>query len=161
MRSEWTAAGFDPASRGRRLDEALSVCRRLWTEESVAHDGEFYQFESVKFEPKPVQKPHPPIHVGGESAAALRRVARQGDGWYGIGHTLETVQPVLQKLRDIAGQEGRNYEELEIITAARINDADELRQWEELGVTRLVVNPWERGREAVAGLEKFARDYLG
>jgi probable F420-dependent oxidoreductase len=160
LRSEWTAAGMDPRTRGRRLDEVLQVCKRLWCEEAVAHNGEFYQFASVKFEPKPLQRPHPPIHVGGESAAALRRVARHGDGWYGIGHTLESVQPVLKKLREITREEGRNPEELEIITAAEVSSRDELRRWEDLGVTRLVVCPWRRGREAVDGLRRFAEDVL-
>lgn len=160
LRSEWSAAGFDPATRGRRLDEALAVCKRLWTEESVAHEGEFYRFEAVKFEPKPLQKPHPPILVGGEATAALQRVARHGDGWYGIGHTLEAVQPVLKKLREITRAEGRDPDHLEIITAAQVYSRDDLRQWEDLGVTRLVVNPWRRGGEAVEGLKRCAGELL-
>jgi probable F420-dependent oxidoreductase len=156
LRSEWTAAGMDPRSRGRRLDEVLGVCKRLWTEDTVSHAGEFYQFEPVKFEPKPIQRPHPPIHIGGESDAALRRVAHHGDGWYGIGHTLTTVKPVLKKLREIARAEGRDPEQLEIITASEVSTRDELLRWEELGVTRLVVCPWRRGSQAVEGLQRFA-----
>ena len=117
-------------------------------------------FDAVKFEPKPVQRPHPPIHVGGESAAALRRVARHGDGWYGIGHTLDTVKPVLKALREIVAAEGRNPEHLEIITASEAPSYDELRRWEDLGVTRLVVCPWKRGSQAVAGLQHFAEQVL-
>lgn len=158
LRSEWTAAGLDPKTRGRRLDEALGVCKRLWTEESVEHEGEFYQFDAVRFEPKPAQQPHPPVHIGGESDAALRRVAQLGDGWYGIGHTLETVQPVLKRLREIVSNEGRDPDTLEIITATQVKDRDELRRWEDLGVTRLVVCPWERGKHAVQGLERFAEE---
>ena len=142
------------------MDEALGVCKRLWSEETVAHDGEFYQFEPVKFEPKPLQRPHPPIHIGGESVAALRRVARHGDGWYGIGHTLETIQPVLAKLREIVRAEGRDPDQLEIITTAEVSSRDELKRWEDLGVTRLVVCPWRRGSEAIAGLERFAAEML-
>jgi probable F420-dependent oxidoreductase len=156
LRSEWTAAGLDPASRGRRLDETLAVCKRLWTEKTISHQGEFYQFDAVMFEPKPLQQPYPPIHIGGESIAALRRVARYGDGWFGIGHTLESVQPVLEKLRSIALSEGRDPDGLEIITATEVTHRDELRRWEDLGVTRLIVCPWRRGSEAVAGLEHFA-----
>ena len=156
LASEWRAAGMDPRSRGRRLDEVLSVCKRLWSEETIAHQGEFYQFEPVKFEPKPLQRPHPPIHIGGESTAALRRVARSGDGWYGIGHTLETVVPVLKKLREMVNAEGRDVQQLEIITAADVSTRDDLRRWEDLGVTRLVVCPWRRGSEAVEGLRRFA-----
>ncbi len=84
LRSEWQALGIDPATRGARLDEAIEVCRRLWTEETVAHDGPNFPFAEVAFEPKPVQRPIP-IHIGGESAAALRRAGRLGDGWIGMG----------------------------------------------------------------------------
>lgn len=160
LRSEWTAAGLDPLSRGRRLDEALRVCKRLWTEETVAHQGEFFQFEPVKFEPKPLQRPHPPIHVGGNSVAALRRVVREGDGWYSIGLTLDTIGPVLKTLRDIARAEGRDPATLEIICAAQIANRDDLRRWQEQGVTRLVVQPWSRGSEAVSGLQRFAEEIL-
>src|SRR5207253_5783829 len=91
LESEWQAAQLDFASRGRRVDEALEVCRRLWSEEVVDHHGEFFDFRPVMFEPKPVQKPWPPIVVGGESAPALRRAARFGDGWVGLDHTPEPV----------------------------------------------------------------------
>ena len=160
LRSEWEAVGMDPGTRGRRLDEVLQVCKRLWTEETVVHKGEFYQFDEVMFEPKPVQRPHPPIHIGGESTAALRRVARYGNGWYGIGHTLTTIKPVLAKLREIVATEGRDPDQLEIITACDVSSWDELRRWEDLGVTRLVVCPWRRGKDSVAGLQRFATEVL-
>lgn len=160
LREEWTAAEMDPATRGKRLDEALAVCKRLWTEDSVAHKGEFYAFDSVKFEPKPVQKPHPPVHIGGESPAAMRRVARYGDGWYALGHTPESLQPLLARLRDIVRAEGRDPDDLEIIAGGEVGSREDLRRWEDAGVTRLVVRPWQRGREAVAGLERFAAEFL-
>jgi len=156
LRSEWRAAGFDPATRGKRLDEALTVCRRLWTEESVAHEGEFYRFDAVRFEPKPVQRPHPPIHIGGESKAALRRAAVLGDGWYGLSHTFDSIGPLLQNLRDITRAEGRNPDQLQITIAAEIHGRDDLRRWEDLGVTRVIVRPWQRSRQAVEGLTDFA-----
>jgi len=160
LRSEWTVAGLDPGSRGRRLDEALAVCKRLWSEETVEHRGEFYQFAPVKFEPKPIQRPHPPIHVGGMSTAALRRVALHGDGWYAMGATRETIVPLIKQLREIARAEGRDPDTLEITSSAEISSRDELRRWEDLGVTRLVVCPWRRGSEAVAGLQHFADAFL-
>ena len=83
LEAEWIAAGLDFARRGARLDEALDVCRRLWTEETIEHHGDFFDFGPVMFEPKPVQKPHPPMIIGGESPAALRRAARH-DGWIGL-----------------------------------------------------------------------------
>jgi probable F420-dependent oxidoreductase len=160
LRSEWLAAGFDPATRGRRLDEALRVCKRLWSEESVEHSGEFYQFAAVKFEPKPIQRPHPPIHIGGISTAALRRVAEHGDGWYAMGMTLETIAPLLTQLRELMRAAGRDPDALEIISSADISTREDLRRWEDLGVTRVVVCPWQRGKDAVTGLQRFAEDVL-
>jgi probable F420-dependent oxidoreductase len=156
LRSEWTAAGLDPRTRGRRLDEALAICKRLWTEEVIEHHGEFYDFGPVMFEPKPIQKPHPPLHVGGESDAALRRAARIGDGWLGLAHTLESVAgPVarLQELRREYGTEGRPFE---IIVGGNGRDPEDIRRWEDAGVTRLISQPWRRSREAVESLERYA-----
>src|SRR5256714_10889599 len=91
LESEWDAVGLDFHTRGRRVDEAIAVCKHLWTEETIEHHGEFFDFGPVMFEPKPVQKPHPPVLVGGESPGALRRTARYGDGWIGLDHTPESV----------------------------------------------------------------------
>ena len=60
LEEEWRATGLDFATRGRRVDEAIEVCKRLWTEETVTHHGEFFSFDEVVFEPKPVQQPRPP-----------------------------------------------------------------------------------------------------
>ncbi|MEZ5206019.1 MAG: TIGR03619 family F420-dependent LLM class oxidoreductase [Acidimicrobiales bacterium] len=82
--TEWEAVGLDPSTRGRRLDEAIAVCRRLWTEDVVEHHGEFFDFAPVMFEPKPIQAPHPPIVVGGESrrrCAGPPSWATAGSAW--------------------------------------------------------------------------------
>lgn len=81
LREEWDAAGLDFSTRGARVDEALEVCRALWTEPTTEHHGRFFDFDAVAFEPKPVQPGGPPIHVGGDGLPALRRVARFGSGW--------------------------------------------------------------------------------
>ncbi|RDH75170.1 TIGR03560 family F420-dependent LLM class oxidoreductase [Mycolicibacterium moriokaense] len=70
-----------PGTRVDMLDEALTVIRRLWTEESVTHEGRFYTLREALGEPKPVQRPHPPIVVGGEKPKMLRVVARHADEW--------------------------------------------------------------------------------
>ncbi|HAM01585.1 MAG TPA: LLM class F420-dependent oxidoreductase, partial [Acidimicrobiaceae bacterium] len=69
----------------------------LWTDERVAHDGRFFSFDEVMFEPKPVQRPHPPVSIGGESPAALRRAARH-DGWIGLDHTPGSVLAPVETL---------------------------------------------------------------
>src|SRR5439155_1938481 len=98
--NEWEAVGLDPKTRGRRLDEAIAVCKRLWTEDVIEHHGEFFDFKPVMFEPKPVQKPHPPGLVGGESHGALSRAARPGRGWLGMHHTPDTVSLQVKKLHE-------------------------------------------------------------
>jgi probable F420-dependent oxidoreductase len=78
---EFEAVGVPRAERGRRADEALEAIRRLWTGSPATFKGEFYEFEDVVMQPRPVQTPHPPIWVGGRSDAALRRAAKFGDAW--------------------------------------------------------------------------------
>jgi probable F420-dependent oxidoreductase len=71
--------------RGAVTDEYIQILRELWTQEWPSYKGRFYSFEEVRFYPKPVQKPHPPIWIGGHTKAAIRRAARLGDGWHPIG----------------------------------------------------------------------------
>jgi probable F420-dependent oxidoreductase len=83
MREEFEAVGAPPfADRGRVADEYLAAMKELWTSDEPSFEGAYARFKNVVFAPKPVQKPHPPIWIGGESAVALRRTARFGDGWY-------------------------------------------------------------------------------
>ncbi len=160
LREEWTAAGLDPRTRGRRLDEALAVCKRLWTEEQISHRGNFYEFGPVVFEPKPVQRPHPPIHCGGESEAALRRAARDCNGWLGLHHTLDSVAAPIRRLAELRRDYGRENEPFEIIVGASPKSRDDLKRWEEKGVTRMIASPWRRSPEAVDGLRRLADSAL-
>ena len=160
LEEEWRAIGLDFASRGRRVDESIEVCKRLWTEPEVAHDGEFFRFDAVAFEPKPLQQPWPPILVGGESGAALRRAARAGDGWIGMGHTFESASGQIARLRELRGEYGRDTASFQICLGGPVSGAADVRRWEELGVTRLVVSPWRRSPDAVDGMRRFA-DLVG
>jgi len=160
LEEEWRAIGLDFASRGRRVDESIEVCKRLWTEPEVAHDGEFFRFDAVAFEPKPLQQPWPPILVGGESGAALRRAARAGDGWIGMSHTFESAAGQIARLRELRAESGRDTATFQICLGGPVGGADDVRRWEELGVTRLVVSPWRRSPDAVDGMRRFA-DLVG
>jgi len=71
--------------RGAVTDEYIQILRELWTKEWPTYRGRFFSFEEVRFYPKPVQTPHPPIWIGGHTKAAIRRAARLGDGWHPIG----------------------------------------------------------------------------
>lgn len=156
LRQEWTAAGLDPATRGRRLDEALAVCKRLWSEQVVEHHGEFFDFGPVMFEPKPVQRPWPPIHVGGESEAALRRAAFHGDGWYGLVHDVGSAAEQVRRLARLRREAGREGERFEVSLGGQPTAPDEVARWEDAGVDRLVVSPWRRSRDALEALRRYA-----
>ena len=156
---EWLAAGLDFASRGRRLDEALRVARLLWDRDTVAWDGEFFQFPQVAFEPKPLQRPLP-VHAGGESAAALRRAAGGCEGWIGMTHTPESARPVLDRLHRYLAAAGRTGAPFEItMHAAASPEPGDVAVWEQLGVHRLIVRPWgprPGSGGAVAAMRDFA-----
>jgi probable F420-dependent oxidoreductase len=151
--AEWAASGIDFRSRGRRLDEAIAVARRLWSEETVEHHGEFFDFPEVGFEPKPVQRSLP-ILAGGETPAALRRAAARCDGWIGMPHTLESVRPRLEALRTY--RDGRAGPFEITVHAYEMSGPDEVAAWERLGVDRLIVRPWRRGKEALGKIAEFA-----
>jgi probable F420-dependent oxidoreductase len=152
--AEWTAVGLDFASRGRRVDEAITVCRRLWTEDVIAHHGEFFDFDDVMFEPKPVQKPHPPIVVGGDSPAALRRTAVLGDGWIPMNHTIDQIPASaarIAELRAKAGREGR----VEITLGGNLEDVE---RYAAAGVDRMIVRPWTSAKNALESMHRFAKE---
>ena len=88
---EFEACGVPVAERGARTNEALEVMTRLWTEDDVHFEGAFTHLPGVSLDPKPVQKPHPPIWVSGRSEAAMRRCARFGTGWLPYMYTPEQL----------------------------------------------------------------------
>jgi probable F420-dependent oxidoreductase len=160
LEEEWIATGLDFKSRGRRLDESIAVCKRLWTEPEIEHHGEFFDFAPVAFEPKPVQQPWPPLLIGGESDAALRRAARLADGWIGMSHTFESAPERIDRLRTLRDEHGRADEPFQICLGAPVQSRDDVERWEDLGVTRLVVSPWRRSKEALDGMRRLA-DLVG
>jgi probable F420-dependent oxidoreductase len=159
MEAEWRAVGLDFHSRGRRVDEALKVCRRLWSEQVIEHHGEFFDFDKVMFEPKPVQTPGPPIHVGGDGPAALRRAATLGDGWIPMNHTLEQLPEAIGRLAELRAASGRQGR-VEITLGGDISSSAYLDRYTDAGVDRVIVRPWRRSREAIDGIRRFADQIL-
>jgi probable F420-dependent oxidoreductase len=159
LEEEFRAVGVDFATRGSRLRECVLALRALWTEPEPEFHGRFFDFGPLKFEPKPVQKPHPPIIFGGESAPALRRAAAFGDGWYGVAHDAESARKRVEELRALRARTGRASEPFEITVGHGGGPlgADVLRRYADAGVDRVSVLPWTRGREAVEKLEQLAR----
>lgn len=158
LAEEWAATGLDFGTRGRRVNEAIAVCRRLWTDKEIEHHGEFFDFEPVMFEPKPFQ-PRIPVHVGGDSAAALRRAALLGDGWIPMNHTLDQIPGSVSKITSMREAAGITPD-IEVTMGLPVETRDDLARYEEAGVGRVLVRPWSSSREAVDGLKRFAGEVL-
>lgn len=149
--------------------EYIRVFKELWTSDNPRFEGKYCRFDNMSFLPKPFQKPHPPIWVGGESRPALRRTAELADGWYPLGSnptypmgTPEQLAAGLKKLASYARSFGRDPSEIEIIYRTHqfelkknggasgsgrlpfAGDADQIasdiRQYQELGVGSLVLD---------------------
>jgi probable F420-dependent oxidoreductase len=159
LEAEWEAVGLDFKTRGRRVDEALDVCRRLWSERVIEHHGEFFDFNPVMFEPKPIQQPWPPIHVGGDGPAALRRAALVGDGWIPMNHTLEQIPPAVARLAELRAQAGREGK-VEVTVGGSVAAPSDVERYAEAGIDRVIVRPWQKSKEAIDGVRRFADEVL-
>jgi probable F420-dependent oxidoreductase len=168
MKEEFDAVGAPPfEERGRVTDEYLQAFESLWTEDDPRFEGKHVRFSNISFLPKPVQQPHPPIWVGGESAAALRRTVRYGDTWYPIGnnprHPLDTVARFatgLETLHGMAEQHNRDPESIGLAFFA--NWFDETKTVStEAGERLLLTGSAEQIAEDMAGLgELGVRDLV-
>jgi probable F420-dependent oxidoreductase len=141
LREEFEALGMPFDRRGQRADEYLAAMRSLWCDEVSEYHGELYDLRPCRMYPKPVQRPHPRIHVGGESDAALRRVARLGQGWFTFGRLPEDLPPALERLDAALAAEGRTRADITLSVSPYMHPVtpESVGRYAELGVDRLVV----------------------
>jgi len=143
VKGEFDALGIPFAERGARMTENIAVLRELWTSERPQFTGRFTRFSGVRSEPRPLQRPHPPILVGGMSPAALRRAVAYADGWYGFHLDPEHARKALDALRETA----RRVERPGSLGALQITltpppgpvSRDTWKRYEDLGTARLVL----------------------
>jgi len=143
-------------NRELRTREYLELMIELWSKSDPSYKGRTVSTAGMKFMPKTVQQPHPPIVFGGTSEPALKRTVRQGDGWYGIAHGLEEAQAQIAKLREFARAAGRTRP-IEITMSLRTGkplSADDVRRMAEMGVDRTLAGLPIRALEG-ADLERF------
>src|SRR5262245_11563650 len=95
--------GTDPRTRGALLDERIEAIKALWTEEPAEYHGKYVDFDASYLRPKPVQKPHPPIYIGGNSDATVKRVVRHGAGWISNPFPVEALKKRINQMHDGAG----------------------------------------------------------
>ncbi len=137
---EFAALGIPFARRGQRTSEYVEAMRVLWREDVASFAGEFVVFDGVRVNPKPTHRRRVPVVFGGNSDAALRRVARVGDGWYGFNLSgVDAVRERVTRLRELCGDAGRDSAALEISVALEDPQPEDLDALAALGVDELVL----------------------
>ena len=178
FREEFEALGYPFEERGARTNEGLAVMKTLWSEGEATFEGDFYRFAEAILEPKPEQRPHPPIYIGGNSPAALRRVARFGDVWHPLKLTPEALAEFLPAVEAALAAEGRSVDGFQIApkvaltfqdgppaagqepTEGRPQDIVEaLRRYREAGATELCFDiKTDSFADAMDSLDRFANE---
>ncbi|MGB8221843.1 MAG: LLM class F420-dependent oxidoreductase [Polyangiales bacterium] len=140
LAEEYEAMGTPFEKRGARFDDYLEAVKKVWTGEVVEHESAFLSWHGFMSHPTPVQKPHPPILIGGATTQTLRRVVNAAQGWYAPSDSESELRPKIAELKKMAAQAGRPFESIDITTNWRIaKRPDALPELEDLGVTRAVV----------------------
>jgi probable F420-dependent oxidoreductase len=141
LKEEFDVLGVPFEHRGARTDEYLTVMKALWQDEVSEYHGQHYDLPPCRLYPKPVQAPHPPIHVGGESPAALRRVARHGQGWYTFNRLPHELAEPLGRLEGLLEAEGRSRSDIELTVCPYFQSVtpELVAEYAALGVDRLVL----------------------
>jgi probable F420-dependent oxidoreductase len=161
---EFAALGIPFERRAQRTCEYIEVMRKLWVEEKSSFSGEFVSFNGVRSFPKPAQGGRLPVIFGGESLPALRRVARLGNGWFGVKLNPEQAAEKIATLSKLMIEAGRNISEIEIIISPYENEVtvDDLRAYHALGVHEFV--PFVRlpgdDSKIPEALERVARHWV-
>jgi probable F420-dependent oxidoreductase len=156
---EYRFTNNDWSVRGRRMNETILCLRALFEQERPEFHGEFFDFPPIGFQPRPVQRPRFPIHIGGFGAAAEHRAATLGDGWYGSPANI----PAIRDGWKTAGRESEPFQ-FSSITLEGAVPLGQLHAMAEQGVHRVVVTPWagtkvgKVGREGMVALERYAKD---
>jgi probable F420-dependent oxidoreductase len=106
-KDEYDAAGVPFEERGKRADEMIEALKAIWTTDPVEFTGRFYRIPKSVIGPKPVQKPHPPIHMAAYTPASMARVAREADAWFPVGVPLSAVPQMYDAVKGMARDAGR------------------------------------------------------
>jgi probable F420-dependent oxidoreductase len=143
LREETEVMGADFGRRWKRTREIVEALRVLWTQTESAYQGDIVRFPAVRCEPKPVQKPGPPVLLGAHGAKALDRVARTYDGWMPLVQSPTELRQSVEQLRTLTRQNGRNPDQLQISPLVEPGEhgpsTDELKAFREAGAQRLIL----------------------
>jgi probable F420-dependent oxidoreductase len=163
LAEEFRAVDVPFERRGARCRSYLEVMKRLWCDAVSEYKDEFYELPACRQYPKPVQRPHPPIHFGGESEAALQRVADLGQGWYGFDLDPPALAERLARLDVLLAARGRSRSDVVVSVSPYLRgiDAAKLAGYAEAGADQVIVTAFAPSAEALRpALEGLARSVL-
>jgi probable F420-dependent oxidoreductase len=161
LKEEFEAVGMKFEDRALRTREYLELMIELWSKSDPLYKGRTVATQGMKFMPKTVQQPHPPIVFGGTSEPALKRTVKLGDGWYGIAHSLDETRTLISRLGEYARAAGRTRP-IEITLSLRTGKpltADDVRRMAELGVDRTLAGHPVKALEG-SELERFRAEII-
>ena len=141
LREETEIMGGDFDHRWTQTRESILAMKELWTKAEAEFPGRYYDFPPVRSYPKPAQKPHPPVLLGGDAKNVLQRVVAWGNGWLPIGVTPERVRESRATLDRLAKEAGRDPSAISISVLGQTTDRDLIGRLHEAGATRVVVRP--------------------
>ena len=138
--------------------------KELWTKDEAEYHGKYYDFPPVRCYPKPAQKPHPPVLLGGDARNVFKRVVEWGDGWVPHVDSVEKIKrgrAILDELAEKAGRDPASIEVLAFSAAGEMRDPKVMRELEECGVNRVTVRLMhEEQDEALAEMDELAQQFL-
>jgi len=162
LKEETEIMGGDFPHRWTQAKESLLALKELWTKEEAEFHGKYYDFPPVKMYPKPLQKPHPPILIGGMAKRVFNRIVEVGDGWLPNRVTPEEVQNGKSKIRSLCAESGRNPDDISITIYGQSPDKQLITDFINAGADRVVVSPkyYETEEEMTNELESIAQSVL-
>ena len=162
LREETEIMGGDFDHRWTQAREAILVMKELWTKDEAEFHGAYYDFPLVKCNPKPAQKPHPPVLLGGNARNVFRRVVRWGDGWMPTAANPDLIRAGRATLDELAEAAGRDPKSINITVFGQPADSDAIRAMEDAGADRVIVRLASTQDEgALTELERMAEQVIG
>ncbi len=140
------------ATRFKKLREQVLAMKEIWTKDEAEFHGKLVNFDKIWSWPKPAQKPHPPVLLGGESAYTLQRVVDFCDGWFPRGRAAEIILPALKDLGERAAKAGRDMKTISVSVFGAKPDEATLETYAQAGITRAILRLPPEGRDAVLPL---------
>ena len=138
-REEAEHHGVEWSKRFQKLEEQISAIKVIWANEEASFHGEHVRFDPIWSWPKPIQRPHPPIVLGGETDHTLRRVIKHCDGWLPRARNPETVVRGIARLNELAQEADRDPESISVNVFAPRPDAELIDRFKSMGVARIVL----------------------